>query len=165
MKIHAAISRHFGYKISIHSGSDKFSIFPSAGKETQGRFHLKTAGTNWLEAMKLVAIKDPGLYREVHKYALTAFEAATAYYHVTTDLNKIPNIDTLSDSQLPGLFKLNDSRQLIHITYGLILNEKNPDGSYAFKDRLYKLWRKYREEYAQLLFEHIGHHVKDILQK
>ena len=115
--------------------------------------------------MKLVAIKDPGLYREVHKFALTAFEAATAYYHVTTDLNKIPNIDTLSDSQLPGLFKLNDSRQLIHITYGLILNEKNPDGSYKFKDRLYKLWRKYREEYAQLLFEHIGHHVKDILQK
>ena len=165
MKIHAAISRHFGYKISIHSGSDKFSIFPSAGKETKGRFHLKTAGTNWLEAMKLVAIKDPSLYRAVHKYALTAFEAATAYYHVTTDLNKIPNIDTLTDAQLPDLFKLNDSRQLIHITYGLILNEKNKDGSYAFKDKLYNLWRKYREEYAQLLFDHIGHHVKDILQK
>ena len=165
MKIHAAISRHFGYKISIHSGSDKFSIFPSAGKETKGRFHLKTAGTNWLEAMKLVAIKDPSLYRAVHKYALTAFEAATAYYHVTTDLNKIPNIDTLTDAQLPDLFKLNDSRQLIHITYGLILNEKNKDGSYAFKDKLYTLWRKYREEYAQLLFDHIGHHVKDILQK
>ncbi|MBO4394542.1 MAG: hypothetical protein J5800_09380 [Spirochaetales bacterium] len=166
MKIHAAISRHFGYKISIHSGSDKFSIFPSAGKETKGRFHLKTAGTSWLEAMKLVAMKDPGLYREIHKYALnTAFKAATAYYHVTTDLNKIPDIDTLTDAQLPDLFKLNDSRQLIHITYGLILNEKNADGSYAFKDRLYKLWRTYREEYAQLLFNHIGHHAEAILQK
>ena len=165
MKIHAAIARHFGYKISIHSGSDKFSIFPCAGRETKGRFHLKTAGTNWLEAVKLVAMKDPGLYREVHKYALTAFKAATAYYHVTTDLNKVPNIDTLTDAQLPDLFKLNDSRQLIHITYGLILNEKNPDGSYKFKDRLYKLWRTYRAEYAELLFLHIGHHVKDILQK
>ena len=90
MKIHAAISRHFGYKISIHSGSDKFSIFPSAGRETKGRFHLKTAGTNWLEAMKLVAMKDPQLYREVHAYALTAFKAATAYYHVTTQLSRIP---------------------------------------------------------------------------
>ena len=165
MKIHAAIARHFGYKISIHSGSDKFSIFPCAGRETKGRFHLKTAGTNWLEAVKLVAMKDPGLYREVHKFALTAFKAATAYYHVTTDLNKVPNIDTLTDAQLPDLFKLNDSRQLIHITYGLILNEKNPDGSYKFKDRLYKLWRTYRAEYAELLFVHIGHHVKDILQK
>ena len=165
MKIHAAISRHFGYKISIHSGSDKFSIFPSAGKETQGRFHLKTAGTNWLEAVKLVAMKDPALYREVHKYALTAFKAATAYYHVTTDLNRIPDIDTLTDAQLPGLFGNNDSRQLIHITYGLILNEKNADGSFRFKDRLYGLWRTYREEYAQLLFNHIGHHAQAILGK
>ena len=165
MKIHAVISRHFGYKISIHSGSDKFSIFPSAGKETKGRFHLKTAGTNWLEAMKLVAMKDPSLYREVHKFALTAFKAATAYYHVTTDLNRIPKLDTLTDAQLPDLFKHNDARQLIHITYGLILNEKNSDGSYTFKDRLYGLWREYREDYAELLFNHIGHHAKDILGK
>lgn len=163
MKIHAVIARHFGYKISIHSGSDKFSIFPSAGKETQGRFHLKTAGTNWLEAMKLVAIKDPSLYREVHAYALVAFHEATAYYHVTTDLNKIPALDSLTDAQLPGLFDNNDSRQLIHITYGLILNEKNADGSFKYKDRLYKLWREYREDYAELLHSHIGHHLHDIL--
>lgn len=165
MRVHAVISRHFGYKISIHSGSDKFSIFPAAGKETKGRFHLKTAGTNWLEAVKLVAIKDPELYREIHKFALTAFEAATAYYHVTTNLNNIPDIDTLTDEQLPDLFKNNDSRQLIHITYGLILNKKNDDGSYTFKDRLYKLWRKYRDDYANLLFNHIGHHAKAILLK
>lgn len=165
MLVHAVISRHFGYKISIHSGSDKFSIFPSAGKETKGRFHLKTAGTSWLEAMKLVAMKDPSLYREIHKYALTAFKAATAYYHVTTQLSRIPSIDTLTDAQLPDLFKHNDSRQLIHITYGLILNEKNADGSYTYKDRLYKLWRTYRNEYAELLESHIGHHAKDILGK
>ena len=165
MLVHAVISRYFGYKISIHSGSDKFSIFPSAGKETKGRFHLKTAGTSWLEAMKLVAMKDPALYREVHKYALTAFHFATAYYHVTTQLSRIPDIDTLTDAQLPDLFKHNDSRQLIHITYGLILNEKNPDGSFTFKDRLYDLWREYREDYAELLHSHIGHHAKEILMK
>lgn len=165
MKIHAAISRHFGYKISIHSGSDKFSIFPAAGRETKGKFHLKTAGTNWLEAMKLVAMKDPQLYREVHKYALTAFKAATAYYHVTTDLTRIPDVDTVKDADLPLLFNNNDSRQLIHITYGLILNEKNPDGTLKFRDRLYKLWREYREDYAQLLYKHIGHHASAILME
>lgn len=139
MKIHAAIARHFGYKLSIHSGSDKFSIFPIAGKETRGKFHLKTAGTNWLEAMKLIAMKDPALYRAVHKFALGSFSEATKYYHVTTDLNKIPNIDTLKDCELPDLFKLNDARQLIHITYGLILNAKNPDGTLLFKDKLLSL--------------------------
>lgn len=164
MKVHAAIARHFGYKLSIHSGSDKFSAFPSIGKETRGKFHVKTAGTNWLEAMKLVAIKDPALYREIHEYALTyAFEKASAYYHVTTNLNNIPSLDTLSDAELPDLFKNNDSRQLIHITYGLILTEKSADGSYRFKDKLYTLWRKYRKDYKELILSHIGHHVQAIL--
>ena len=159
----------FEYIKDVAEGADIdiiIHLYPaSAGKETKGRFHLKTAGTNWLEAMKLVAMKDPSLYREVHKYALTAFEAATAYYHVTTQLDRIPNIDTLSDAQLPDLFKHTDARQLIHITYGLILNEKNADGSYTFKDRLYRLWRTYRNEYADLLESHIGQHAKDILGK
>ncbi|MCQ2398263.1 MAG: tagaturonate epimerase family protein [Sphaerochaetaceae bacterium] len=163
MKVHAAIARKFGYKLSIHSGSDKFSIFSCAGKETRGRFHLKTAGTNWLEAMKLVAMKDPSLYREIHRYALDgAFEEARKYYHVTTDLTKIPDLDSLSDSELPDLFKNNDSRQLIHITYGLILNEKNPDGSFKFRDRLYKLWRENKEGYARLIDMHIGRHASSI---
>jgi len=165
MKIHAAIARKFGYKISIHSGSDKFSIFKVSGRETAGRFHLKTAGTNWLEAMKLVAIKDPTLYREVHGYALEAFAEASKYYHVSTNLNNIPDLSTLKDSALPDLFKNDDSRQLIHITYGLILNKKNSDGSYTFKDRLYKLWREEREEYYKLLDNHIGRHAAGILHK
>lgn len=162
MKVHAAIARYFGYKISVHSGSDKFSAFPSIGRETRGLFHLKTAGTNWLEAMKLVAMKDPALYREVHKFALSVFDQATKYYHVTTDLSKIPCVDDLSDTELVSLFSNNDSRQLIHITYGLILNKKIND-KFVFKDKLYKLWRENRDDYADLLEKHIGHHVSAIL--
>jgi hypothetical protein len=159
IKIHAVIARHFKYKLSIHSGSDKFSVFPSIGKETRGIFHVKTAGTNWLEAMRVVAAVDPALYREVHKYALSAFDEAQQYYHVTTDLSKIPNIDTLKDAELPNLFNQNDARQLIHITYGLILNKKNADGSFAFKDKLYKLWKKNEKVYADALIKHIGKHL------
>jgi hypothetical protein len=159
IKIHAVIARHFGYKLSIHSGSDKFSVFPSIGRETRGIFHVKTAGTNWLEAMRAAAVIDPGLYREVHAYALSAFDEARKYYHVTTDLGKIPALDTLADEELPGLFSNNDARQLIHITYGLILNKKNPDGSFSFKDRLYKLWSDHEDVYAEALVKHIGKHL------
>ena len=158
IKVHAIIARHFKYKLSIHSGSDKFAVFPSIGKFTRNTFHVKTAGTNWLEAMRVVALGDPALYREVHKYALTAFDEACKYYHVTTDLKKIPPVDKLSDRELPGLFNQNDSRQLIHITYGLILNKKNDDGSYVFRDRLYKFWNDHAEDYAQALVKHIGKH-------
>ena len=160
IKIHAVIARHFKYKLSIHSGSDKFSVFPLIGKATKSRFHVKTAGTNWLEAMRVVAQKDPTLYREIHQYALDeAFEEARKLYHVTTDLKKIPSLGSLKDAELPGLFEQNDSRQLIHITYGLILNKKNADDSCTFKDRLYKLWQDRAEDYAKALVKHIGKHL------
>ncbi|GHV26332.1 hypothetical protein AGMMS4952_06140 [Spirochaetia bacterium] len=160
IKIHAVIARHFKYKLSIHSGSDKFSTFPSIGRETGGIFHVKTAGTNWLEAMRTVAVVDPALYRTIHEYARsTAFEEARKYYHVTTDLNKIPDIKTLKDNDLTALFNNNDSRQLIHITYGLILSRKNADGSFTFKDRLYKLWKTHNDLYTQGLVKHIGKHL------
>jgi len=159
IKVHAIIARHFKYKLSIHSGSDKFTVFPSIGKETKGIFHVKTAGTNWLEAMRVVAACDPGLYREIHKYALAAFDEARKYYHVTTDLKSIPDVDKLKDVELPSLFTQNNSRQLIHITYGLILSRKNEDGTFTFKDRLYKLWREKEEIYAQALMKHIGRHL------
>ena len=161
MAVHAAIARKFGYKLSIHSGSDKFSTFPIIGRLTKGNFHVKTAGTNWLEAMRVVAMCDPALYREIHAYALeTAFAEARKYYHVTTDLGKIPALDTLKDEELEGLFEQNDARQLIHITYGLILTVKNADGSFRFRDRLFKLWRAHDEEYAQRLEKHIGRHLE-----
>jgi hypothetical protein len=159
IKIHAVIARHFKYKLSIHSGSDKFTVFPSIGKAAKNVFHVKTAGTSWLEAMRVAAISDPALYREVHKYALSAFDEARKYYHVTTDLKKIPDVDKLKDAELPDLFNQNDSRQLIHITYGLILSKKNDDGSFTFKDRLYRLWREKEEVYSQALFKHIGRHL------
>jgi hypothetical protein len=160
MKMHAAIARHFGYKLSIHSGSDKFSVFPSIGEYTKGRFHVKTAGTSWLVAMKVVAEADPALYREIHMYSLANFENATKYYHVTTDITKIPDLDTLEDKDLPGLFALNDARQLIHITYGFILSDQDDKGNFIFRDRLYTLWNKNRDLYAQRLKEHIGRHLE-----
>jgi tagaturonate epimerase len=160
IKTHAAIARHFGYKLSIHSGSDKFSVFPIIGRETRRAFHVKTAGTNWLEAMRVVALADPSLYREVHAYALEAFGEAKKYYHVTTDLSKIPDVSTVKDEDLPRLFKNNDARQLIHITYGLILSLKKSDGSFAYRDRLYKLWRDHEDEYRNALMKHIGKHLE-----
>ena len=155
MEIHAAIAKHFKYKISVHSGSDKFSVFPSVGKYTDGHFHLKTAGTNWLEAMKIVAIHNPSLYRKIHQFALTkAFAEARKYYHVTTNLANIPALETLADAELPTLFENNDARQLIHITYGLILT--NPQ----FRQLLFDTWRINREEYAEAIHKHIGEHLR-----
>lgn len=149
---HAAIAEELGYKLSIHSGSDKFSIFPIVAKHCE-RFHLKTAGTNWLEAMRVCAEKDPALYRKAHAFALEKFSEATKYYVVSTDLNRIPPLSALSDADLPGLFEQDDARQLIHITYGFILNDP------ALGQALFALWRREREAYARGLHRHIGRHL------
>lgn len=164
MKQHASIAAYFGYKISVHSGSDKFSVFPIVGQATGGHFHVKTAGTNWLEAMKLVAMKDPSLYRQIHAFARSVFNQASRYYHVTTDLSRIPDPTSLKDEDLVHLFEQNDARQLIHITYGLILTAKDDDGAPLFRDKLYRLWARYAEDYAQLLDAHIGKHMALLYQ-
>lgn len=161
LHLHGEIARKFGgYKLSLHSGSDKFSVYPLFYKNTEGLFHVKTAGTSYLEEIKVIAMKDPKLYREIHKFALTVFERDRASYHVTTDLSKIPNIDELSDDELMNLFNDPNSRQLIHITYGSVLNAKDEDGNYRFKDRIFRILFKNEEEHYHLLSEHIGKHLK-----
>lgn len=159
IKEHAKIAKELGYKLSIHSGSDKFSVFPLIEQYVGGRFHLKTAGTSWLEAMRVVAASDPGLYREAHAYALERFSDARRFYHVSTDLNNVPALDTLSDGELPSLFANSDARQLIHITYGYILQNE------ALRGRLYSLWRRERQAYSDALYAHIGRHIELITGK
>ncbi|MFW5985526.1 MAG: tagaturonate epimerase family protein [Halanaerobiaceae bacterium] len=161
-KLHAEIADEFGYKLSIHSGSDKFSAYPIIGKHTAGRVHVKTAGTNWLEAIWIIAENDPDLYRELHNYARENFAEATQYYHVTTDLDNIPALANLTDDQLPELQENEDARQLIHITYGVLLQATDENGNYLFRDRLYEFWKEHEEEYAEALKHHIGRHIEEL---
>jgi hypothetical protein len=161
-KEHYQIADHFGYKVSVHSGSDKFSVFPIVGRESRHGFHLKTAGTNWLEAIRVIIAVAPALYREIHAFALTHFDEATKYYHVTTDLTKIPELDSLSDADLAELMNQNDARQLLHITYGLILQAKDANGQFIYRNHLYRCLHEHEELYYQFLQKHIGKHLKEL---
>lgn len=160
LQLHYAIAAKFGqYKLSIHSGSDKFSIYPVIGEVTKGKYHVKTAGTSWVEAVKMIALTDPDLYREVHAYALESFDSAAKLYHVTTDVHNIPDVENMADRDLVSLFEHNDARQLIHITYGFILRAQNSDGTSRFRDRLYRVWEDNEETHYSLLEKHIGKHL------
>lgn len=160
---HVLIAQDYGnYKISIHSGSDKFSAFPSMGELAEGGLHLKTAGTSWLEAARLVASVSPSLYREMHRWALSKFGEASKLYHVTTDLNRIPKLDELQDHELRTLLDKDDSRQLLHITYGYLLNAKDGHGRYLFKDKIRRLLTQHEEDYWSLLEKHIERHLNSL---
>lgn len=160
---HARLADHFGYKLSIHSGSDKFSIFRSIGEQTKGRFHIKTSGTSWLEAVRVIAEVKPDLYRRMHKFALAHFEEARAYYHVSTNLDAIADIDSLTDRELPDYLNENNSRQLMHITYGLILNSSDSENS-SMRDEIFRTLEKYSAQYEQGIVRHIKKHVSLLLE-
>jgi tagaturonate epimerase len=160
---HALLAKELGpYKVSVHSGSDKFSIFPLVGQYTDGYFHLKTAGTSWLEAVRVISVREPSLYREMHDFALEHFEEDRASYHVTTDVAKIPALDTLSDSELPALMDQIDPRQLLHITYGSLLSTQDSGGEYIYRDRIYGTLYDYEDDYYEALRSHIGRHVETL---
>ncbi|NCC65294.1 MAG: hypothetical protein EOM15_11625, partial [Spirochaetia bacterium] len=160
LSLHAAIAQEFHYRLSIHSGSDKFSIFPILGRCIKGSFHVKTAGTNWLEAVRLISQKDPELYRKIHKHALSRFPDACAYYHVSTDITAIRDLDTVCDAELPTYLEDDNARQLLHITYGFILEDEDERGNKLFKEELFALLVKEEEAYAGLLKAHIEKHLQ-----
>ncbi|MCJ7840713.1 tagaturonate epimerase family protein [Lederbergia sp. NSJ-179] len=156
---HALIAEYFGYKLSIHSGSDKFKVFPIIAKYTKGILHIKTAGTNWLEAVRVIANTNPSLYRRMHAYALEHFKEALAYYHVTPDLASVTPLDQVSDEELALYMNDDAARQLFHVTYGILLTATNEEGRYIFKDEFFETLNRCEDVYRKALVYHIGKHV------
>jgi hypothetical protein len=153
--VHCDIAKALGnYKISIHSGSDKFSVFPAIGRHTRMRLHLKTAGTSWLQAVLVVARTNPTLFRRMFEKAMASFADATKLYHVTTNLAAIPKVASLSDSQLPELLDARDSRQLLHITYGGIL------GDPELRAGIFQTLAANEDAHYGAIEEHIEKHIR-----
>jgi hypothetical protein len=158
--IHAAIARQFGpYKLSIHSGSDKFSIYPAMMRQTRGLVHLKTAGTSYLEALRTIALLDPALLRGIYVFARDRFENDRATYHTSASLERAPLPQDVPDTDLVKLLDQSDARQILHITFGSVLREKGSNSRFRFNDRLMGLLQAHSEEYARNLEAHFLRHL------
>lgn len=162
---HTAIARALGpYKLSLHSGSDKFSIYSIVARLTQGLVHLKTAGTSYLEALRAIAQVNPALFREILAFARERYETDRATYHVSAQLARVPpplsppsrgEADTLSDADLPGLLDQFDARQVLHVTFGSVLGR--------FGDRLLATLQGHEETYHTLLEHHFERHLSPFM--
>jgi len=123
-------------KLSIHSGSDKFSIYPIMGRlirKYDKGIHIKTAGTTWLEENIGLAVADPAaleLAKKIYVGALGRMEELTVPYAtvIDVDVDKLPSPEevagwdaetyarTMRHNQEDPLY--NPSfRQLIHVSY------------------------------------------------
>ena len=157
---HVSIASHFGtYKLSLHSGSDKFNVYNVIGSLNLGVTHVKTAGTSYLEGLKVVALKDPNLMREILDYSRNLYEEEKKTYHVSADINKVRPAMEYSDEDLVMLFNQDDWRQILHVTYGRILTDKNEKGKYIFKDNLLDCINTNEEIHYKLLINHFRKHL------
>ena len=160
LRWHAAIARKLGgYKLSIHSGSDKFSIYPIFAKHCGALVHLKTAGTSYLEALRAIGDLDPALFREILGFAFQRYEEDKASYHVSADPSKVRKPDDLSDAELASVLDTFDGRQLLHVTFGSVLTEENPAGGYRFRDRLLFVLDANEDAHYQVIEAHFDRHL------
>jgi hypothetical protein len=119
---HAAIARALGpYKLSLHSGSDKFSVYPLMVAATRGMVHLKTAGTSYLEGLRAIARVNAPLFRELLALAIERYAMDCASYHVSADVSKVARPDALHDWELPDVLDQFDTREALHVTFGSAL--------------------------------------------
>jgi hypothetical protein len=135
---HAA--RSFGLpadlKLSVHSGSDKFSLYPHVARiarETGAGFHLKTAGTSWLE--ELVGLAEAGgaglaMAKQIYRVSFGRFDELVGPYATVVDIDrsKLPNpdaVDRWTASDYAAALRHDKSearfdrnfRQLLHVGY------------------------------------------------
>jgi hypothetical protein len=161
---HAAIAKALGpYKLSVHSGSDKFSVYPIVAELTHNVLHVKTAGTSYLEALRVLSQLEPSLFREILDFCRAHYDEDRASYHVSADVTKVPEGRTLADHQLPPLLEDYHAREVLHVTFGSVMTTQNADGTTLFRDRILDALIEHEEAYQHTLDRHIGKHM-DLLK-
>jgi hypothetical protein len=148
--LHAAIARTFGpYKLSLHSGSDKFSIYPAAARCAGDLLHVKTAGTSYLEALLVMATHAKGLFREILEIARERYEEDRATYHISAKLSMLP-VD-VSDEELPWLLDDFHAREILHVTYGSVLDRLG--------ETFMEVLAEHEQAYHHVLEDHFVRHL------
>ncbi len=167
---HAAIAELLGpYKLSLHSGSDKLSMYPAFARATRGRFHVKTAGTSYLEALRVVARHDTSLFRRIIDFARQRYDTDKATYHVSATLDSAASPAEVNDvtelerqylerwSEVPaGQGFTAPGRQILHCTFGSVLN--HPDLGRATRDVL----QMHQDTYTEVLADHFVRHLESL---
>jgi hypothetical protein len=150
---HVAVVRTFGpYKLSLHSGSDKFSIYPIVSRLAGELVHLKTAGTSYLEALRAIAALNPALFREIVAFAIERYPTDRATYHVSARADRVPDVTGWPDDRLTELLNDFHGREVLHVTFGSVLNHA------PFRAPFFAALRSGEETYYRALETHFDKH-------
>jgi len=162
LRLHLAIAQFCGpYKISVHSGSDKFKVYPILGRVCGDLLHVKTAGTSYLEALRVVARCVPDLFTEIIEYSLGRFETDRASYHISAKLSDVPQPTSLSPKQREDVFlNRHAGRQILHVTFGSVLTMGQSTKGRSFKEGIVDALANNATLHKELLAAHLGRHIE-----
>lgn len=154
-------------KLSVHSGSDKFSLYPHMKKlikEHDMGLHLKTSGTTWLE--ELIGLAESGgdglkMVQDIYKAAYSRYDELTKPY--------LPVIDIVeSDLPDPSEFSRWTGRQIADAIEHNPDNPKFQSGLRQFFHCSYKIAAEQGDSFTKLLIDNrskISNRVTDNLYK
>lgn len=167
MRDHNAVSEALGpYKLSLHSGSDKISMYTPFARATKGRFHVKTAGTSYLEALRVAALREPDLFKRMINLSREHYERDKATYHVHATLLDAPETEGTPVKELErhylecwedvveGIGFTAPGRQILHCCFGTVLT--HPELGKELTDCL----RAHPDTYEEVLTLHFGKHLQ-----
>jgi hypothetical protein len=151
---HLAVAATLGpYKLSLHSGSDKFSVYPIVARVAGELVHLKTAGTSYLEAVRAIAALNAPLFRDIVAFARERYPIDRATYHVSAETTRIPEISSWPDEKLSELPDNFHARQALHVTFGAVLNHP------SFRNPFFSTLRGSEETHYGMLENHFNKHL------
>jgi hypothetical protein len=152
-------------KLSVHSGSDKFSLYPIINeliKKYDAGLHLKTAGTTWLEELIGLALaegKGLTIAKEIYQIAFARFDELCGPYASVIDINvqNLPSVQTVSNwdgekfanalRHDPSCEDYNsDLRQLLHVGYKVAAEMKTD-------------YYPALEQYSATIAEHVSENI------
>jgi hypothetical protein len=165
---HAELARRLGpYKLSLHSGSDKLSLYPILARVTEGCFHVKTAGTSYLEAVRVAARHDAALFRRIIDIARQHYDRDKATYHVSAQIQSLPSTQDVTDvAQLERAYLERwpdvpdgkgftaPGRQVLHCTFGTVLTDPE------LGPLLRQLLESHADTYTEVLADHFARHLR-----
>ena len=163
-------------KLSIHSGSDKFSIYPIMGKllkKYDRGIHIKTAGTTWLEEIIGLSVADAdalALAKKIYRQALGRMDELTVPYATVIDvhLDELPDpdeVDKWDAEKFARTLRHNESdplynpsmRQLLHVSFKIAAE---------LKDEYIPALEKHADVIGKQIADNLGErHVKILFNK
>ncbi len=150
LKGHAVIAQFCGpYKLSLHGGSDKFSVYPILGRVCGEQLHIKTSGTSYLEGLRAVARADAVLFLEIARFGQERCSAAKG------------TVGNVSPNEAENHFLDEKAgRQMLLATYGPVLTTGRGEDGQLFKEAIVETLNLHADLHHEIIAAHFEKHLR-----